>query len=338
MSDHVENVIHMLCEVASAVETASAANAAELAEKPQPEKELNKTELALVGMLRENTGCHILDSGGAYGRSWQRNQARAFWNEPATSLSFRAYTRKDETTGEIEVTHDVYHWLRERLDYAPLMDRYWRLFCAKEENRDKHWLELIEDFAKRLGEVTDCECTSPWGDGDPVVINTYNEENLLSQTLQFMCFSHDMGDFCILQIHGGCDVRGGYTRPQVFECNGNSECAMFEYARATIAPDWQEVKAKQEAEDKYWHDNPPLPGVPVERKREEYNEVCWDTDDGCHWYFQGSCGCGAGTQLEDFPAKEIETREEWEEGFLCIMEDGTGLCPITGCTLKAGAF
>ncbi len=336
MSDAIEGIIHVLTEVCSAVETAAATNAAEEIPKPVPEKKLSQTEEILVDMLTENTGCHILDSGSAYGRSWQRNQGRAFWNEPGTTIHFRVYNESDL---DMEVTHNIYHWLRERLDFHPLMDRYFRLFSAKEENRDKYPIEIIEDFVKRLAEVTDCECTSPWGDGNPVVINSYNEENLLSQTIQFMAFSHDMGDFIILQVHGGCDVRGGYTRPRVFETNGHGDCAMFDYARASIAPDFQELKAKEEQEAKYWLDNPPLPGVPgVIKLGKEKENIYWDTDDGCHWYFQGSCGCGAGTELQDFPCKEISSRDEWEEGYLCVLEDGTGLCPLTGCTLRAGGF
>jgi len=339
MSDQIEGVIHMLADVASAMETATATAEAERVEKPVPEKKLTKTEEILARMLRENTGCNILDSGGAYGRSWQRNQGRAFWNEEPTSLSFRCYERKEGLEVGIEVTHNVYHWLKDRLDFSPLMDRYFRLFAAKEENKDKGWLEIMEDFVKRLSEVTDCECVGPFGDGNPMIVNSFNEEDLLSQTLQFMAFSHDMGDFVILQVHGGCDVRGGYTNPRVFETNGHSECAMFDYARASIAPDYQEVKAKEEAEAKYWLNNPPLPGVPgVIKLGKEPREIYWDTDDGCHWYFQGSCGLGAKTQLEDYPAKEISSRDEWEEGYLCVLEDGTGLCPITGCTLRACFF
>jgi len=338
MTDQIEGIIHMLTDVASAVETAAATAEAERIEKPVPEKELSVTERILVSMLTENTGCHILDSGGAYGRSWQRNQGRAFWNEETTSISFRASHYKGETTADISVTHNLFHWLRERLDYAPVMDRYFRLFCAKEENSDKGWLELMEDFVKRLSEVTQCECTGIYGEGEPMVINTYNGEDLLSQTIQYMYFSHDMGDFVILQIHGGCDVRGGYTRPRVFECTGRSECAMFDNAQASISPDWQEVQAKEKAQAEYWKNNPPLPGVPdVIPPTVESRDIYWSTDDGCHFYFQGSCGRDYDDkQLEKFPVKEITSREEWEEGYLCILEDGTGLCPFTGCTLRAG--
>jgi hypothetical protein len=40
-----------------------------------------------------------------------------------------------------------------------------------------------------------------------------------------MVFSHDAGDgdvtfYCLLQVHGGCDVRGGYTDTQCFKLTG----------------------------------------------------------------------------------------------------------------------
>lgn len=35
---------------------------------------LTSTERVLIAMLTENTGRHMLDSGGAYGRNWERNR------------------------------------------------------------------------------------------------------------------------------------------------------------------------------------------------------------------------------------------------------------------------
>ena len=50
------------------------------------------------------------------------------------------------------------------------------------------------------------------------VSNTYNWENLLSQGLQFLTFYDENEDmYIILQIHNGCDIRGGYTKPRFFK-------------------------------------------------------------------------------------------------------------------------
>jgi len=40
---------------------------------------------------------------------------------------------------------------------------------------------------------------------------------MLSQVLQGTIVEHDeYGRYIILQIHNGCDVRGGYTQPRIF--------------------------------------------------------------------------------------------------------------------------
>ena len=61
-------------------------------------------------MLTENTGTHFLDSGGANGRNWQRNQTKTikdFQDEPEAKLSF-------DVSGDhiyLEPTVSVFHKL-----------------------------------------------------------------------------------------------------------------------------------------------------------------------------------------------------------------------------------
>jgi len=64
-------------------------------------------------MLRENTGRQMLDSGDYYGRNWQRNQFLDFDAQPESIME--TYVRKGEL--DLSVTHNVYHWLSERLEY-----------------------------------------------------------------------------------------------------------------------------------------------------------------------------------------------------------------------------
>jgi hypothetical protein len=47
--------------------------------------------------------------------------------------------------------------------------------------------------------------------------NSYNRESLLSQVIQYTTFKVGDQNLVMLQIHGGADVRGGYTAPRVFE-------------------------------------------------------------------------------------------------------------------------
>jgi hypothetical protein len=77
-------------------------------------------------------------------------------------------------------------------------------FAELPENRGKGWLEIMKDFADQ-------------GSWSYSMQNTYNWENLLSQVLQYVQIDADDETYLILQIHNGCDVRGGYTAPRIFK-------------------------------------------------------------------------------------------------------------------------
>lgn len=185
------------------------------------------TEIKLAEMLVENTGRHILDSGDAYGRNWQRNQGldvEAFKSRP------RATWTRDWAT-----TVDVFHYLNDLCTYsrlAELLDKSYRAYSMA--SSDYH-LEDIENWSTLLG--------GKLGRGD----NSYNLDcSPLSQVIQWQEVTFDtaellarigdplteaeieelaelaykLGDtftVTLLQIHGGADIRGGYTRPVVFE-------------------------------------------------------------------------------------------------------------------------
>ena len=182
-------------------------------------EERTETAAVLAAMLTENTGTHFLDSGGiakydaggnyvgsdcGYGRHWQRNQHRNFDAEPATVLSFKY---------GIEVTHSVYHRLLERVEYDEQMQELFDEFV--EDRKVTHWLQDMEDFPEWLRDRGH-EVTGLYGDGEPFTVNTYNGEDLLSQVLQYLYMEVDGEPDILLQIHGGCDVRGGYTAPKAF--------------------------------------------------------------------------------------------------------------------------
>ena len=47
--------------------------------------------------------------------------------------------------------------------------------------------------------------------------NTYNGEwGTLSQDLQLTAFGGAHAEYAAVQVHGGCDIRGGYTAPRVY--------------------------------------------------------------------------------------------------------------------------
>lgn len=219
------------------------------------------------GMLTENTGSHMLDSGGAYGRNWQRNQERDFESEAPVTL--------DVAHGYIDVTINVFHYLCENLTFDEDMQEMYEEFIGDSE---KCHLNDLEDFADHMHD--NFEASGIYGDGKPFVVNTYNEENLLSQTLQFVYMEWNNETYIGLQVHGGCDVRGGYTAPKWFTYSGHS---------------WEGVSFLTDYLGGYMTSI-----YAVDSDGDSPDGLNWTTDDAYHWYRDGACGLGAGTQLEDY--------------------------------------
>lgn len=293
---------------------------------------MGTTAEIIAGMLKENTGRALCDSGGemqadgtvkyGYGRNWERNQSRDFEKEPETVLSW--------DWDYISVTHNVYHWLKSRLEYAEDLDAEFHEWAEEtEERRETGWLQLMEEWVAQLGDTEDEDGESRevgglYGDGEPFCVNTYNGEDLLSQVIQYVYFEMNDTAYVILQIHGGCDVRGGYTAPKVFEVSGGGDGTdILDNAKATIYCEGREKNPNQTE----------IPGCEVQPC-----EMYWYTDDGCHWYAEGSAGLGAGTQLEEYPKTKQEDDEEWTAGHVHILENGDILCPLCGGKLNASAY
>ena len=173
------------------------------------------TKDVLQRMLKENTGVALMDSGGEYGRNWQRNQDIDFDSEPQSTFD------------EYGVTLNVYHWLIERvqLEITQESERLNRMLHAYAPNPQ---LQDYEDFLNTVG------AKGLYGDGEPMLINTCNDECLLSQTLQFALFYVNESPYVALQIHGGADVRGGYTDAYIFALDSYSETSILCYADATL--------------------------------------------------------------------------------------------------------
>jgi hypothetical protein len=130
--------------------------------------------------------------------------------------------------------------------YEMLTENTGKHFLDSGMNSNRHWQrnqkKTIEDFRNEpeqnfeviTSEINPCE---PYGVGvdawdylkehglneDKIrVFNTYNGESDLSQTLQganlelFIDGQYEY--YTLLQIHGGADVRGGYTDAVLFKC------------------------------------------------------------------------------------------------------------------------
>lgn len=195
------------------------------------------TSDVLKAMLKENTGTHFLDSGFGNGRHWQQNQTKDFDKEPEGWLRVRIYNR-EKHEGDWDVTLSTYHFLKERVRFAA--DWQTRFDAYVQENDvdgRTGWMELMDGFFESLKTSHDVRAPFDGSNSEPFTVNTYNHASYLSQTLQYTAGMVDDVPLYLLQIHGGADVRGGYTAPKCFTDGGYSELALFSDTQATVACD-----------------------------------------------------------------------------------------------------
>lgn len=159
------------------------------------------TENKIYSMLTENTGQHLLDSGGAYGRAWQRNQSLSIEDFQRAPVSYL------DQWGEITIS--LFHHLAGAVTYEPALDAAYKEFTR---GSDKSDMEDIAAFIEYLGATYDERGGN----------NSSNYESALSQCIQWTEFTLGDKRLALLQIHGGADIRGGYTAPAVFSLNDES--------------------------------------------------------------------------------------------------------------------
>lgn len=220
--------------------------------------EMTDTHRVIADMLQENTGTHLLDSGGYYGRAWQRNQARLAALEEAGQLEEipegdraaamwmgqpRAWMEGGRHGGY--VTLSVFHYLAERLTFLPKLDRMFRLWVQM-DGTSNQWDDgrrfynssgTVDDFAARMVARGMFSRDGEWAGASGY---TYNHENALSQDVVYtICQLADVfygdenmreridrleascGDYVVgISIHNGCDARGGFTDTRWFLVDG----------------------------------------------------------------------------------------------------------------------
>lgn len=272
------------------------------AEKVDPPNEPPTTEQVLQAMMTENTGTHLLDSGGAYGRKWEQNQGVDFEKLPSATLKGEVW----KSGSYLNVTLNVYHWLKERLSYNHELSQSLHAYGTRPENEREAWMGSVEGWAEERQETVDMG--GIYGENDPFWVNTYNHESLLSQIVQFYYWTEgdrrDRKTYVALQIHGGCDARGGYTDPVVFEVDDGEGLSILDDTRGTIGCD-------------------------------NCNRV-WDTDDANHWRDEGESGSGGDAldpdELNEFPMANAKTDEGDKgprPGVVFVGENDECHCP--GC-------
>ena len=75
------------------------------------------TEQVIYEMLVENTGVHMLDSGGVYGRNWQRNQVRTLEDFELSKRVVGRFDVYEDGKFEVDVSLSTFHFLVNNLDY-----------------------------------------------------------------------------------------------------------------------------------------------------------------------------------------------------------------------------
>jgi hypothetical protein len=127
----------------------------------------------------------------------------------------------------------VFHYLSE-LELDHLCDKFNELNTdCKDWDGDFAWgvSQKGADFLELIGMEIKHE------------FNTYNGDCDLSQVLQGAWLEDAEGDtYLLLQIHGGCDVRGGYTDAKLFKT---------QYNETLIHPYLQEYIYSDEIEEEY---------------------------------------------------------------------------------------
>jgi hypothetical protein len=229
------------------------------------------TSDVLKAMLTENTGTHMLDSGFGNGRHWQQNQSRDFDADPSGYLSVHIW-KPELHKADWSITLSTYQFLRERVKFSSKWQEQFDAF-VEEQNKYTPWMQVMADFMDDLKERGH-DVTGPFGNDEPMTVNTYNHESFLSQVLQFTAAYVDDAPLYLLQIHGGADVRGGYTAPKCFTDGGHSECGIFDDTRATVGCDKCEANWTSDGASSFGYDGgsgDPLHEYPVVTAGDELN-------------------------------------------------------------------
>lgn len=165
----------------------------------------------LAAMMVENTGVNILDSGGAYGRAYEKHQKQVGEAEVTPLEFFTAQPKITVDTRWPSITASTFHFWKDRLEYCSDIDgAFYEWMEAR--GTSTPWIDEMDGWLEMLGQEDSFyleDHRSGW-------INTYNGESLLSDGCLIRFFTVEDVEFIALSIHGGCDIRGGYTMPRIF--------------------------------------------------------------------------------------------------------------------------
>lgn len=217
---------------------------------------MNQTQKLVYSMLMENTGIAMMDSGGGEGRHWQQNAKHDPKLQPEVVIELPRKSYTLEKDGQFvrwdDTENELYEWLQKNHSYSWHHAFTHEGYSIKENNPTSDEIEYTVSLFHYLPRVLtlDALCDEfnalPCKDWDSDIYgvskagakwleahgltagdswNTYGGECVLSQTLQGTNMhtegtesQFEFPPYVLLQVHGGADVRGGYTDAKLFKC------------------------------------------------------------------------------------------------------------------------
>ena len=177
----------------------------------------------IAAMLTENTGTHFLDSGGSNGRAWQQNAGKVvadFQAQPSATAEIYVREWQGKLVAEVLPCVNIFHLLTGgSLELDDLCHEF-NAMPVDKWNGDYNGVSLEgSEWLEARGFAMCKESRGGW--------NTYNWGAAHSQVMQGneLTLEGEYGEekYLLLQIHGGADVRGGYTDARLFKLADHAE-------------------------------------------------------------------------------------------------------------------
>jgi hypothetical protein len=175
-------------------------------------------EQTIANMMTENTGTHMLDSGGSNGRNWQRNQGKTvehFKSLPSATAEIYYSLNCDDY--EIDPCVNIFHLLT---GGVLELDDFCHQFNAIEVGQWNSKFSGVDhegDMFLLDNDFNTTEEQRHYG------FNTCNDNLNHSQVMCGHMLEREGLTYVLLQIHGGADVRGGYTDAKLFKLDDWAE-------------------------------------------------------------------------------------------------------------------
>jgi len=177
----------------------------------------------IAAMLTENTGTNFLDSGGSNGRAWQQNAGKVvadFEAQPSATAEIYVREWQGKLTAEIIPCVNVFHLLTGGALEIDSLCKEFNAMPVDKWGGDYNGVSLEgSEWLEARGFAMCKESRGGW--------NTYNWNAAHSQVMQGneLTLEGEYGEekYLLLQIHGGADVRGGYTDARLFKLADHAE-------------------------------------------------------------------------------------------------------------------